>query len=196
MNVNTEGVKNAYEALAKNGLLDPTTDDNKVLVDANDYPTILDEMRDNNGEVSGKTKFSNERYRSFDVIPSVTRVDEVLNFKGTIFNKPGDKDNAKKQLQSLSGNTHELITSYAIITKDKQIVETVTSIMNMREISQEQISRYVELDNPIYSCGAYKLETMGIALFESIACPDHSAIIGLPLISLTTNLKKFGIDVL
>ena len=122
--------------------------------------------------------------------------DQVLNFKGTIFNKPGDKDNAKKQLQSLSGNTHELITSYAIITKDKQIVETVTSIMNMRELSQEQISRYVELDNPIYSCGAYKLETMGIALFESIACPDHSAIIGLPLISLTTNLKKFGIDVL
>tara|TARA_Y100000588_G_scaffold99838_1_gene108469 strand:- start:5386 stop:5559 length:174 start_codon:yes stop_codon:yes gene_type:complete len=41
MNVNSKGVKNAYESLAKNGLVDKTTDDNKVLVDADELNTIL-----------------------------------------------------------------------------------------------------------------------------------------------------------
>ncbi|HHX8501967.1 TPA: AAA family ATPase [Vibrio diabolicus] len=43
-------------------------------------------------EISGKSKFSNERYRSFDVIPSVKRVDEILNFKDIM---PDDKAEAR-----------------------------------------------------------------------------------------------------
>ena len=126
----------------------------------------------------------------------VIGADQVLSFKGEIFSKPMTKQKAIEQLLKLSGATHELITSYAIITKDKQVVETVTSKMTMRELSQTQIESYVDKDNPLHSCGAYKLETIGIALFEQIQCPDHSAIIGLPLISLTTKLKEFGIEVL
>ncbi|ACA88878.1 AAA family ATPase [Shewanella woodyi] len=49
-------------------------------------------------EVSGKSKFSNERYRSFDVIPSVTRVDEVLNFKDIM---PDDKQEAREIISSM-----------------------------------------------------------------------------------------------
>lgn len=40
-NVNTKGVKSAYESLAKNGLVDKKTDDNKVLVDADELNTLL-----------------------------------------------------------------------------------------------------------------------------------------------------------
>ena len=122
--------------------------------------------------------------------------DQVLNFKDEIFSKPGNRDNAIKQLEALSGQTHELITSYALISKDKEIVESVISTMTMRKLSTKQIESYVDIDEPFYCCGSYKLETVGISLFENIVCPDHSAIIGLPLISLTTNLKSFGIEVL
>ena len=122
--------------------------------------------------------------------------DQVLNLQGEIFSKPGTAENAINQLRELSGKTHELITSYAIVSKDQTIIDSVISQMTMRELSDEQILKYVKLDNPIYSCGSYKLETIGIALFEKIECPDHSAIIGLPLITLTTHLKKFGINVL
>lgn len=41
MNVNTKVVKSAYESLAKNGLVDKKTDDNKVLVDAHELNTLL-----------------------------------------------------------------------------------------------------------------------------------------------------------
>ncbi|MEH0861581.1 MULTISPECIES: Maf family protein [Halobacteriovorax] len=122
--------------------------------------------------------------------------DQVLNFNGDIFNKPETIENAISHLKKLQGKTHELITSIAVISKDKQVVETVVSKMTMKELSDEQIERYVVSDEPLWSCGAYKLETQGIALFDQIECPDHSSIIGLPLIALSKILPEFGIDVL
>jgi septum formation protein len=126
----------------------------------------------------------------------VIGADQVLNFKGDIFSKPGSEEKAVEQLLKLNNDTHELITSYALITKDKEIVETVISKMTLRDLTREQIQKYVSIDQPLHSCGSYKLETLGISLFETIDCPDHSAIIGLPLMSLTSQLKEFGINVL
>ena len=126
----------------------------------------------------------------------VIGADQVLNFEGRIFSKPGTEEKAIEQLMELSGRTHELITSYALVSKNKVIVESVISKMTLRNLTKEQIEKYVSIDQPLYSCGSYKLETLGISLFETIECPDHSAIIGLPLISLTTNLLQFGINIL
>lgn len=122
--------------------------------------------------------------------------DQVLSLEGKIFNKPGSHENAINQLLELQGKTHELITSFAIISKEREVIDTVISKMKMRKLSKEQIEGYVKKDEPLYSCGSYKLETIGIALFESIESTDHSSIIGLPLISLTTHLKSFGIEVI
>lgn len=122
--------------------------------------------------------------------------DQVLNFNGEIFNKPETIENAISHLKKLRGNTHELITSIAVISKEKEVIKTVISKMTMKDLTDTQIERYVKTDEPLWSCGAYKLETQGIALFDKVECPDHSSIIGLPLISLAKILPEFGIEVL
>ncbi|EQC47675.1 nucleoside triphosphate pyrophosphatase [Bacteriovorax sp. Seq25_V] len=122
--------------------------------------------------------------------------DQVLDFEGQIFSKPKTEEKAIEQLSKLQGKTHKLITSYALVSKDKQIVESVVSSMTMKALTQKQITNYVKRDQPLHSCGSYKLETLGIALFDKIDCPDHSAIIGLPLISLSKALTEFGIELL
>lgn len=122
--------------------------------------------------------------------------DQVLNFNGEIFNKPETVENAISHLKKLRGKTHELITSIAVISKEKEVIETVISKMTMKDLTDAQIERYVKADEPLWSCGAYKLETQGIALFDKVECPDHSSIIGLPLISLAKILPEFGIEVL
>lgn len=122
--------------------------------------------------------------------------DQVLNFNGEIFSKPKTKEKAFIQLKKLQGSMHELITSYAVVTKDKTEINTVVSKMYMKELSDEQIKKYIDIDEPLHSCGSYKLETLGIALFDKIECPDHSAIIGLPLIALTKTLSHFSINIL
>lgn len=126
----------------------------------------------------------------------VIGADQVLDFNGEIFSKPKTRENAIGQLLKLSGHPHKLITSYALVLNDKTYVDSVVSVMTMKKLTIEQITKYVDIDSPLYSCGSYKLETLGIALFEKIECPDHSAIIGLPLISLTKGLEEFGLNVL
>ena len=81
-------------------------------------------------------------------------------------------------------------------TTDRQ--ESVVDIhqMTMRHLTHEQIRRYVELDQPLDCAGSYKLESLGIALFDRVAGDDHTAIIGLPLMQLVSMLAVVGFDVL
>jgi septum formation protein len=50
------------------------------------------------------------------------------------------------------------------------------------------------MDNPIDTCGSYKIEEHGLILFESIDCNDFSSIQGLPLIWLSNCLKENGYE--
>ena len=62
----------------------------------------------------------------------------------------------------------------------------------LRPLTLAEIRRYVEADRPIDCAGSYKLESRGIALFERVESDDHSAIIGIPLIALTSILRRLG----
>jgi septum formation protein len=67
----------------------------------------------------------------------------------------------------------------------------VTSL-TVRPLTPDEIHRYVEVDRPLDCAGSYKLEARGIALFERIESADHSAIVGVPLIALTSILRSLG----
>ncbi len=119
--------------------------------------------------------------------------DQVCYFKGKIFGKTGSYEGSFAQLKILQGSPHELITSYVIINNEKRIFNTVKTTLYMRDLDDLQIKNYLSTDNPIDCAGSYKLEKKGISLFSKIETPDHTAIIGLPLIGLGNDLKKFGI---
>ncbi len=65
----------------------------------------------------------------------------------------------------------------------------------MRNLNDQEIENYIREDNPVDCAGSYKLEKKGIALFEQIECTDFSAIQGIPLIQLTTELRNLEISV-
>ena len=62
----------------------------------------------------------------------------------------------------------------------------------MRELSLEEIKRYVEKDDPIHCAGSYKIESLGISLFDAIHTQDSTAIVGLPLLHLSAKLREIG----
>ena len=66
--------------------------------------------------------------------------------------------------------------------------------LKFRHLSTEQIAFYVAQDMPTDAAGAFKAEGLGISLFDYVRADDPSALIGLPLITLTTRLREFGID--
>lgn len=121
--------------------------------------------------------------------------DQVASFNKSILSKPKTKENAFNQLKKLAGNEHKLITSLAIIQNDKEYIHTCIATMKMRELSDEQLLRYIDIDEPLHSCGSYRLEALGISLFEKIDCEDYTSIIGIPLMWTARTLSKLGVSV-
>ncbi len=62
----------------------------------------------------------------------------------------------------------------------------------MRRLSAAEIARYVNADQPLDCAGSYKLEALGVSLFDSIDAADHTAIIGLPLLAICRVLRQLG----
>lgn len=121
--------------------------------------------------------------------------DQVSLFKNEILGKPGTPEKAVEQLLKLQGETHELMMSTCILYEDKEVLWTEITSLTMRSLSEKECLSYVQKDNPIHCAGSYKMECLGISLFEKIKGDDQSAIVGLPLIRLTTELRKLGYSV-
>jgi septum formation protein len=121
--------------------------------------------------------------------------DQVASLGDQTLSKPGTRQKAFEQLKQLSGREHSLITSLAIVHGREEHLHTCVARMKMRQLSDQQISRYIEQDEPLQSCGSYKLETLGISLFESIDCEDYTSIIGIPLMWTAKTLTSMGVSV-
>ena len=115
--------------------------------------------------------------------------------------KTGDKERAVAQINSMNGRLCHFFTAVAL-AKNNGALGVQTEVMcdttkvQLRKLNDREIKRYVELDNPISCAGSFKAESLGIALFEKIETNDPSALIGLPLVGVTTLLKIFNISLL
>ncbi len=104
--------------------------------------------------------------------------------------KPGNFEGSLKQLSLLEGHTHQLITSVCILARDFEESFKDVTTLKMRALDQLEIKRYIEKERP-YSCaGSYKIESVGISLFDEVQTKDSTAIIGLPLLQLCKILRK------
>lgn len=123
----------------------------------------------------------------------VLGTDQVIALADQVFTKPVTEQAAVQQLKTLRGQTHDLITSIAIIAPGGQIHEsTAHYAMNMRDVNDQEIEDYIREDSPLDCAGAYKIECGGIRLFRSIQGDDYTAIIGLPLTHVWHLLEKAG----
>lgn len=123
--------------------------------------------------------------------------DQAVGLNNLVFSKPGTVARAIEQLQSLSGQTHQLVTAVAIIKGPKEVLFHQVTNLKMRVLTPTQIQNYVSLDNPLDCAGSYKIEEHGISLFESIVGQDFNSIIGLPLMETLSKLQsEFQIEFL
>jgi len=112
-----------------------------------------------------------------------------------IVGKPGNTTNAIEQLQAFSGQTVHFLTAISVFCNDTAFhcEQTVVTDVRFRELSGEEIYRYVEMDNPIDCAGSFKSEAAGISLLHSMTSKDPTAIIGLPLITVSEALRQAGL---
>ena len=120
----------------------------------------------------------------------VIGADQLCVYNDTIFDKPGNKDIAIQQLQELSGNTHTLYSAVSICKNNRERCSLVeTASLTMKALSINEISTYLDLDQPYDSCGSYHFESHGHHLFTEVN-GSMECIQGLPLLPLLTELKE------
>ncbi|MFT5691293.1 MAG: MAF protein [Oceanicoccus sp.] len=124
--------------------------------------------------------------------------DQVACLGERILTKPGNHKNAVEQLISCSDQTVSFLTGLALLNSATGNLQYCTEsyAVKFRKLNIESIERYLDIE-PAYDCaGSFKIEGLGIALFEKLQGEDPNSIVGLPLIRLIDFLTNEGVDVL
>ena len=122
--------------------------------------------------------------------------DQVADLDGRGIGKPGDHERATAQLRAMRGRTVVFQTAVAVVCAATRFAEStlVPVAVRMRELSDAEIEHYLRAETPYDCAGSAKIETLGIALVESVGSDDPTALVGLPLIRTCELLRRAGID--
>ncbi len=121
--------------------------------------------------------------------------DQILVCEGTWYDKPLSVEDARRQLNSLRGREHTLVTAVVCMRGGQRVWrEAAAPKMKMRNFSATFLDAYLAAEGTalLNSVGAYRLEGLGIHLFESME-GEYSAILGLPLVKLLGFLRSGGV---
>jgi septum formation protein len=123
--------------------------------------------------------------------------DQVASCGGRRYGKPGNHDNAARQLRELSGKTVQFDTAIALLDSASGQLQTrvVPCRVVFRNLNERKIDDYLRREKPYDCAGAAKAEGLGIALIARIETDDPTSLIGLPLIALTEMLERAGLPV-
>ena len=124
--------------------------------------------------------------------------DQVAVVDGQIVGKPGDHENAVKQLKRASGKRVSFLTGLCLYnTESKRMqIEVVPYNVIFRQLTDSQIEHYLKIEQPYNCAGSFKSEGMGIVLFKRLEGEDPNTLVGLPLIRLVRMLESEGFTIL
>ncbi|KKR21095.1 MAG: Septum formation protein Maf [Parcubacteria group bacterium GW2011_GWE2_39_37] len=126
----------------------------------------------------------------------IIAADTFVIYDGKFLGKPKDKEEAKKMLETLSGQFNTIVTGFAVIDcKTGQVInEFDQAKVKMIELTGQEIDQYIATGQPLDKAGAYGVQGMGALIIERVE-GDYNNILGLPLARLYSVLKEFGVRV-
>lgn len=140
-----------------------------------------------------KAEAGGKRFRTAWIIGC----DQVADLDGQPLGKPGNLENARKQLRQLSGHTVLFHTALCFWNArlERRHERLVSTDVAFRRLTDLEIDRYLERE-PAFDCaGSAKSEGLGVSLLSRLGGDDPTALVGLPLIALSSMLRAEGFDV-
>lgn len=121
----------------------------------------------------------------------VLGADTTVVIDNQIIGKPVDLDDARRMIEMLSGNWHEVLTGVAFVKNGKSLVGLQSTKVKFDEMSKDEIEFLVEKGEPLDKAGAYAVQAQAALFIEKIE-GDYWNVVGLP-INLVYNLfRKFS----
>lgn len=121
--------------------------------------------------------------------------DQVAHIGEQRFGKPGTRDKAMAQLRAMSGKSIVFHTGLCLLNTatDRVHLRGIPTEVRFRELSDAEITRYLDREDALNCAGSARSEGLGIALMEYMRGDDPNALIGLPLIALAEMLRAEGV---
>lgn len=122
--------------------------------------------------------------------------DQVAFCGNQRYGKPGTRENARLQLRSLSGKIALFHTGLCLLNAQsgRRHLRGVATEVRFRELSDEEIERYMDKENALNCSGSARSEGLGVSLLEWMRSDDPTALVGLPLIALAEMLRAEGVQ--
>jgi len=123
--------------------------------------------------------------------------DQVAVADDKILCKPGNHENAIAQLKKISGKSIVFLTGLCIINtaNDKRQKDCISYTVHFRDLTDDEIERYLLQEKPYDCAGSFKSEAYGVSLMQRMEGNDPTSLIGLPLIRLSEMLRNEGLNV-
>ena len=120
----------------------------------------------------------------------VITADTVVIVEDEVLGKPKDEEDARRMLQLISGRTHQVVTGVCLLTTNKEHAFSVTTDVTFKQLSEDEISYYIEHYKPFDKAGAYGIqEWIGYVGVTSIN-GSYFNVMGLPVQRLWEEIKK------
>lgn len=122
--------------------------------------------------------------------------DQVATLDGEQIGKPGTHDKALQQLQKMRGRTVVFHTALCLLdgrpnlTSPQLQLENIQTRVVFRDLPDHELDAYLRIEQPYDCAGSAKNEGLGIAVLDRIESSDPTALTGLPLIALTSMLRR------
>jgi septum formation protein len=119
--------------------------------------------------------------------------DTMIFCAGRKIGKPTDQADARGILRLLSGKTHTIYTSVAIIDVARPRLGTVETVdVDMRPFMADEIEDYLATGESMDKAGAYSIQGEGRNLIRAMR-GDYLAAVGLPLKAIADYLEVRGV---
>jgi len=118
--------------------------------------------------------------------------DTIVVVDGDVLGKPRDREHARQMLRRLSGRSHVVMTGVAVSWLGKTLSSVEQVGVSFRDLSDDEIDRYIDTGEPMDKAGAYGIQGFGATIVERVD-GDYFAVMGLALNRLAALLRQAGL---
>lgn len=123
----------------------------------------------------------------------VLGADTVVVSDGEALGKPRNQGDAADMLARLSGRSHQVLSSVALISGSNEWLERVATTVHFRPIGRAEIKRYWSTGEPRDKAGGYGIQGAAAVFVRAIE-GSYSGVVGLPLCQTAELLCRAGVD--
>ena len=123
----------------------------------------------------------------------VLGVDTLVAFRGRIFGKPRDMDEALAMVRELNGRAHQVFSGVCLAHSASGREHTFAEVtrVHFRQLTDAQLRAYLARIGPLDKAGAYAAQDDRGELIDRVE-GSFTNVIGLPMEALALALATFG----